>query len=215
MMTGQRMDIHAYVRDLTEPATVRSVRYEPGFVADSAGVVEYFPPAIVVKVPALIDQLAAAIAFSTAESLNRSPLSSRVSARLDAIQALVDITTEAAAWLQRLGAPDPHSDKLRVPRLGSLVAPLDRATYDELEHDIRHWWTLARLITGWDTPARRPNGTCPKCLEPERGTLRVRLDEWLATCVKCHATWDRSTIGSLAVHIRAENHDDDAGQPVG
>jgi hypothetical protein len=210
-MSEPRMDIHDYVRQLTEPTTLRIVREDSPLRRSPGG----GPVACIVVLPSLMDQLATAIVFSTAESLNRSPMSSRTAARLDAIDALIAISKGAGLWLRRLGAPDPRSDKLRVRRLGSLVAPLDRATYDELEDDIRHWWTLARLITGWDTPARRPNGTCPKCLVPERGTLRVRLDEWLATCVKCHATWDRSTIGSLAVHIRAENHDDDgAGQPV-
>lgn len=75
----------------------------------------------------------------------------------------------------------------------------------ELEVDITSWWTWARVVTGWDTPAWQPANTCPLC--GVRGTLRVRLDEQRATCVNdaCRETWDHFNIGLLADHIRAEN----------
>lgn len=76
-----------------------------------------------------------------------------------------------------------------------------------LEADITRWWTWARVVTGWDTPAWQPANTCPLC--GIRGTLRVRLDEQRATCINdaCRETWDSFTIGLLAAHIRTENND--------
>lgn len=75
----------------------------------------------------------------------------------------------------------------------------------ELEHDIAAWWTWARVVTGWDTPAFQPNNTCPLC--GTRGTLRVRLEQQRATCINdaCRETWDETNIGLLADHIRSEN----------
>lgn len=77
----------------------------------------------------------------------------------------------------------------------------------ELEADITRWWTWARVVTGWDTPAWQPDNTCPLC--GTRGTLRVRLDQQRATCVNdaCRETWDESNIGLLANHVLAENNE--------
>jgi hypothetical protein len=77
----------------------------------------------------------------------------------------------------------------------------------ELEVDISKWWTWARVVTGWDTPAWQPANTCPLC--GLRGSIRIRLEEQRATCINdaCRETWDNATIGLLAEHIRRENND--------
>jgi hypothetical protein len=71
----------------------------------------------------------------------------------------------------------------------------------------------ARIVTGWDSPAWSPDNTCPQC--GERGTLKVRLAEHIAMCKNdaCRATWDETTIGLLADHIRAESEAERVAAP--
>lgn len=75
-----------------------------------------------------------------------------------------------------------------------------------IERDVRRWWTQARIVSGWDSAAWRPANTCPAC--EQRGGLRVRLAAEAALCIECRETWDSTTIGLLAEHIRAENFED-------
>ncbi|MGH4002205.1 MAG: hypothetical protein ACRDTJ_32590 [Pseudonocardiaceae bacterium] len=79
-------------------------------------------------------------------------------------------------------------------------------TQHSIEHDVRRWWTQARIVSGWDSAAWRPANTCPAC--EQRGGLRVRLAAEAAVCIECRETWDRLTIGLLAEHIRTENFED-------
>ncbi|WP_157432593.1 hypothetical protein [Aeromicrobium sp. Root472D3] len=69
------------------------------------------------------------------------------------------------------------------------------------------------MLTGWDSPAWRPNNTCPLC--GVKGGLRIRLDHHTGTCMDCRQTWDPSTIGLLADHIRVENHEDEETSATG
>lgn len=77
----------------------------------------------------------------------------------------------------------------------------------QLEHDVRRWWHQARIISGWDSVAWRPDNTCPVC--EQRRTLRVNLVSKTAMCVECRTIWTATEIGLLAEHIRGENHDED------
>ena len=130
---------------------------------------------------------------------------SRPSASLDAIDTANRIHTDATWWLRTLGADDTGTTIDRVHRL----AP-DALTNHDLARDVHRWWTWARITTGWDQPAWSPDNTCPICAR--RGTLRIRLAEHLATCIDdtCRTTWDETTIGLLAEHIRTENGEQQA-----
>lgn len=143
---------------------------------------------------------------------------------------LLDVTDVRVSRRRPAGAPLTESEMrlqdsiTRLRRLGSLIPSLDRCGHHtpardlatlaiiccpghRLESDFGRWWTWARVVTGWDTPAWQPANTCPLC--GVRGTLRVRLDEQRATCVNgaCRETWDQFNIGLLAEHIRRENND--------
>jgi hypothetical protein len=74
-----------------------------------------------------------------------------------------------------------------------------------IERDMRRWWTQARITSGWDSRAWAPNNTCPITECGERRTLRIRVDDQTAFCVNCRETWDSTSIGILAEHVRAEN----------
>lgn len=147
---------------------------------------------------------------------------SRPAANVDAIDTATRIHTDAAHWLRTLGHDDTGDTVTVVRRLGSLHPNQDRCgrkqprwdqhhrnvtccTAHRIEADIRHWWTWARLTTGWDLPAWQPDNTCPLC--GERGTIRVRVTDRIASCANdnCRATWYEATFGLLVEHIRGEN----------
>ncbi|MBM7788866.1 hypothetical protein [Tenggerimyces flavus] len=156
--------------------------------------------------PSLLEQLLGAVDPSRSAEEGTGiarPYGSAAAARLDAIDAALRIDREAAAWLRALGKDDPGDTIACVRQLG----PHLRNT--EIARDVRRWWTWARVLTGWDSPAWRPDNTCPLC--GVRGILRVRLDKRSAVCIGCWETWDTETVGLLADHIRAEN---DAEKPT-
>lgn len=74
-----------------------------------------------------------------------------------------------------------------------------------LEHDLRRWWRQARILSGWDSPAWRPDNSCPVC--EVRRSLRINLTTQEAVCVDCRTVWSSTDIGLLAEHIRFENGD--------
>jgi hypothetical protein len=166
-------------------------------------------------VPALLTQLADNdIPSATVDEGPRPGFASKPAARLDALVALTDIDLEINRWILDIGEQPRHLDTPNALRqLHSIVAASDPLTRRAVERDVRRWWTRARIVTGWDSPAWTPDNTCPSC--GERGSLRIRLADHIGMCTgrgdeekrrePCGATWDESTIGVLADHIRAES----------
>lgn len=200
-------DLHDLVRELTQTHTHR----EPYEITDNGTTYRRHHTT---RVPALITQLEHAAPSSTGDTRAAAGYASRPAARLEALDALALIDAQAAAWVRVLGHDDPSTTLACVKRAHALHAalpPCDRprpgcCQHHQLEHDIRRWWTSARIVTGYDTPAWRPDNTCPLC--GERGTLRVRLATHAGTCASCGEWWGPDTIGLLADHIRAENLED-------
>jgi hypothetical protein len=140
---------------------------------------------------------------------------SRPSASLDAIDTANRIHTQALQWLERYQLDTSGNTIDHIRRLGPTAAASHCHQPNPpngccVAHDIRRWWTWARITTGWDQPAWAPDNTCPICTR--RGTLRIRLADKLATCIDdtCRTTWDEATIGLLADHIRTENGEQQA-----
>jgi hypothetical protein len=156
--------------------------------------------------PSLVDQLRSAVEASTsAEEGARPAFGSAPAARLEAVDAYLRIEREAAAALKACGQKVPAVRDIR----GAFVdvpAAVRRyhatVTLFEALPLVRSWWAAARVVTGWDSPPWRPNASCMVC--SARGSLRVRVAERAALCVKCEATWDAETIGLLADHVREE-----------
>lgn len=180
-----------------------------------------------IVVPPLLVQLDESVEKSgAAEAGTSRPASSRPAGRIVAIDTAYRIEVNASRWLRVLDQPDIAADAIAlVRRLGSLIPSVENCgrrhperdkhrrvtccTAHQVEADIAHWWTWCRVVTGWDLPAWEPDNTCPLC--GTRGTVRVRVREQIATCTNdgCRETWDESTIGLLAEHIRTENHEDE------
>lgn len=134
--------------------------------------------------PSLLDQLTAAIEPSgngdgTVRGYESSP-----SARLDAIDQLRRITIGAGMWLVDLGLTPRRStaDNLRA-LVGADIDHIAR----QLARDAKHWVTGARIVTGWDAPARRVAAPCMTCGMAD--TLRARPEPLAAMCTGCGQTW--------------------------
>lgn len=143
---------------------------------------------------------------NSAQEGPRPGFASKPAARLDALAAAARIDLEVNRWILDIGEQPRSLDTADLIRqLHGLSASADTVTKRAVEKDLRRWWTQARIVTGWDSPAWAPDNTCPQC--GERGTLKVRLAEHIGMCThdQCRATWDESTIGLLADHIREES----------
>lgn len=210
MTEHHRLPLADLVDELTRPTTHRehyTIRVGQ----------EWRPHSHTITVPSLLTQLwANDIPSGAAEEGARSAYASKPAARLDATDTATRIDLEAARWIRDLGEDDHYVDTAATVRqLHSLAVSADPVTRAAITHDVRRWWTQARIVTGWDSPAWTPDNTCPAC--GERGTLKVRLTEKIAMCTYrgnredgggrdgCGTTWDEATIGLLADHIRAES----------
>lgn len=177
----------------------------------------------VVKVPSLLRQLEWVAPTGRGDDRTGGGYESRPAAALEALNILATIDTQAGIWLRRLGADKTWGEtEDLLARLAGQVRGLeqnqrchrkhgirDKTTnswccrFHEIGRDITSWWTQARVATGWDSPAWRPDNTCPIC--GEHGSLRVKEADKIGFCVECHETWIPETIGMLAEHIRLEN----------
>lgn len=226
-MTQQQLDIHDYANDLTRTHTHRE-RYEirQGLTLWTRDHVTF--------VPALVTQLLEAQPASQASDGGSASFGSRPAARIEALDTIMLIDDEATRWLARLGADDPNErldprTRLPIPTpractgaatiavinlLHGLHASQDDKTQKAIEHDMRRWWHQARIISGWDSPAWRPDNTCPVC--ETRRSLRINLTSQTGMCVECRSLWTTEEIGLLADWIRLENAEDDTeAQPEG
>lgn len=211
-----RLDIHGVFNQLTLTHTHRET-YTAELITGTR-----WTRAHLTSVPSLIHQLQHATPASTGEP-GAGGYASRPAAHLEALDTLIRIDLEASRWIRDLGEDDPgdttacltrlhalHASTHRCPRTAAhrdQTNAVDCCAWHAIDVDARRWWTQARIVTGWDSPAWRPDNTCPIC--GTRGTLRVRLAHHAAMCIDCRTTWDPNAIGLLADHIRWENAEDD------
>lgn len=187
-------DLIDMVAELTRPHTVRT-RYELRRRSARSARWKYNP----VKVPSLLHQLEHAVPRSRIDdSLTAGGYGSRPTANLEALSTFVAIDHEARILLEQLSLTTSGTTQACVRRL------LDPARTDHaVQRELRRWYAQARVVTGWDTPAWKPDSTCPMC--GTHGSLRVRWHEEVGLCVECRETWDPTCIGLLAEHIRLES----------
>jgi hypothetical protein len=170
----------------------------------------------VTEVPSLLVQLRYASASGQGGSRSGSGFESRPAASLESLATLTMIDLEVSRWVRDLGEDDPTSTVACVQLLGGLLPSATRCklthgrtgccTWHEVERDVRRWYTQARIITGWDAPAWRPDNTCPNCAV--RRSLRIRLAERVGFCTECRETWSPADYQVLAEHIRNESQAD-------
>jgi hypothetical protein len=154
----------------------------------------------VVTLPSLIDQLRLAMfpgeVYVEEQGHARMMPRSVPPARVEAVNALLQIEAGAAMWMIRSGA------RLRPTTTDNLRALVGlRGDEHALRRDVNRWYGWAATLTGWERPPFTPQAPCPGC---GNFTLRVRLDRKTATCVTetCDHWWNEDTWGILAEHMR-------------
>ncbi len=207
-MTDTRLDLHAYITQLTRWHTHREPRsYDDGGTRWTDDHITQQPP--------LIDQVLGTVGTrGQGGEIGTTAPTSKPTANLDAIDCGIRIDLAAARWIRDLGEDDPGDTIACVLQLHGLTASvhrctrttgrrgLDCCTWHAIEVDVRSWWIQARVLSGWETASRRLDGTCPLC--GVRGDVRVRYSSGVGTCMACHEVWGPDTIGLLADHMRAE-----------
>jgi len=200
MTTRPPMDLADYVRELTETHShAEHYQIRRGRTWYGANHVTSVPPL-------LVQLWNGDVPSTAAEDGPRPGFGSKPAARLDALDTAVRIDVQAHRWVTDLGEQPRGLDTIVIVRqLHGLTASAQSVTRVAITKDVRSWWTQARIVTGWDSPAWSPDNTCPQC--GERGTLKVRLGDQLGMCSNdaCRVTWDHASIGLLADHIRAES----------
>lgn len=213
MTTARRLTMAEHIHELTAWHTHREpFEYDAEHPGGSS---THYTADHVTQHPPLLTQLDQSISpAGQGGEIGSAAPGSRPAANLDAIAAACDIDLEAARWIRDMGEDDPQNTIGLIRRLHGLTASAHRCgkasgrahddccTYHQVEVSVRSWWVRARVLTGWDTKARKLDGTCPLC--GERGTVMVRLSSGLGACTSCHETWDAETIGILAEHMRTE-----------
>ena len=193
-MTDRKMLAADHIRELTQTHTTMTIITREDTDKQEIHRVTEIP---------LLDQLAHAVHGSTSLSDNDAApgaFTSKPAAHLEAIDTLHRIDTQAR---------DLAADHGLNPT-GNLTTILHRisgAIGDKPHHKIHSWWAAARMVTHHDTPPHRPHGIpCPNCWDTN--TLRIRLDEELATCTACGQAWDRTgephhgSLDVLAGHVK-------------
>lgn len=135
---------------------------------------------------ALLAQLAGITGSSNLSDSDaaRGGFQSKPAAHLEAVDILARIDRQARALAVE------HGISAAGPLAGVLTR-LSGAVGHEPHRQVRSWWASARLITQHDAPAHRPHGVpCPQCWETD--SLRVRIDDELASCIACGDVWDRT-----------------------
>lgn len=196
---------HDYVQALTEPTTHHEPRTTQRTNPDGTTYL-LTDTHRTISLP-LLEQLTSAIATTGAIEGGAHTFASKPAARVDAIDVLQAIETEAQTWCRTLQLPIADKQTGMPLEVRALVRAAAANAGDRMTADLRTWWIRARTVTGWDSPSWRPDNTCPLC--GIKGGLRVRLDAQTGMCVECGEGWDSSTIGLLADHIRAENGETD------
>lgn len=198
----------------------RTTRHRETYTIQHAGTA--WSQAWSTRVPPLLVQLRYADS-PTQGGRGGSGFESRPAASIESLDTLTRIDLQVSRWIRDLGEDDPTSTVGCVRLLGGLLPSTTRCkrtrpvvhevtrkvtccTWHAVEHDVRRWWTQARIVTGWDSPPWRPDNTCPNC--GVRRALRIRLSERVGYCSECHETWGPDAYQSLADHIRTESEEE-------
>lgn len=162
--------------------------------------------------PALLDQLAAAAGDSSSlsdDDASRSAFKSKPAAHLEALDILGRIDARSHELAVDLGIEQPRRTRTVVAGLSlrDRLLAISGKIGDQPHPAVKSWWAMARVATHWDAPPLRPHATpCPACWATD--SLRIRLDEYLASCTACGTLWDQSgdprhgSLQVLAAHVK-------------
>lgn len=197
------LDIHDHVEQLVSHHTHR----EPYTHRNGAQLAIFTH---LTMVPPLIDQLDEPQTTMRADNPGGSGYKGGSGMSIEAIDTLMFIDDEAARWVRKLGEDDPGDTKACIRRVHALHASQPADVKADIERAVKRWWSQARITSGWDSPAWRPDNTCPVC--EQRRALRIKLADQMGYCVECRSMWLPEEIGLLADWIRLENAEDEIAE---
>ena len=158
--------------------------------------------------PPLLEQLQQTVTTSTLNGdLFTGSAGSKPPSRLDAIALLARIQKQSRQI----------ADTIRLRRTRDLtdrLSAISGAAPDQTQEDrtwiaslARSWVISARIITGWDSPPYSPDVPCPNIECERRGSVRIRLDDQVATCIECGVYWPPETVEQLGRYVKwASDH---------
>jgi hypothetical protein len=164
----------------------------------------------VVEHGSLLEQLRAASHTTSApgDQLPSDPRS-KPAARIDAIAALQRVEVESLWWAQALRPRFRTRTRTDlVDRLRSLVGAarhslgLEDDRGRSLAQASRSWVSLARVVTGHDSPPYAPHVRCPNETCERIGGLRIRLSDHVGVCLECGSSWEDDRLDRLGVWVR-------------
>jgi hypothetical protein len=144
--------------------------------------------------PSLIEQLRACTMQSKDGDYAGGAAKSKPAARLEALDVLRRIDRQSHTLAVELNVDRPH--------LYNRLSAIGGAIGNEAHPTVRSWWIAARCATGWEQPPYQPDVPCPNMECEQRASLRVRVADEIATCVKCDTTWDVDSFATLGAYIR-------------
>lgn len=143
----------------------------------------------------LIDQLGHAASHQSKTGAYTSNVpGSRPAARLDAVATLQRIDRQSTKRAAELDLP--------AARLIDRLLAISGKIGSTQDSEVKSWWVAARCVTGWEQAPYEPDVPCPNVECERRGTLRIRLDDYLATCTNCGETWDHENYTQLGDYVR-------------
>lgn len=177
-MTSTRPPMLAadHIRELTRTHTTTSVIHRDNGAKELHHITE----------APLLDQLAGITGSSSLSDTDatKGAFMSKPAAHLGAADAIARINHQA----RHLAVEHDIDAGGRLP---DVLSRLAGALGHEPHRRVRSWWAMARLLTQHDAPAHRPHGVpCPTCWDTN--SLRIRIDDELATCTTCGDVWDRT-----------------------
>lgn len=150
-----------------------------------------------VRIPGLIEQLYAA-AFDPSMQLeeggNRTKPKSKPPVAIEAMSRYQDIDRASRRWARSVRVQE-HADPARNIRELVTAASGQRGylawddeTMEALVQEARQWRRWAAILTGWESPPKRPYIKCPVCAGVS--TIWVNMSVGSAYCAGCLFTWD-------------------------
>lgn len=209
-MTRPPMLAADHIRELTRAYTTTETVTQP--TAGPDGIWRPTRRLHTVHHPSLLAQLAAAAGDSSNlsdDDSGRSSFASKPAAHLEALDVLGRIDTDSRELAIDLGIEEPPRTKTVVPTkpLNDRLLAISAKVGDQTHPRVKGWWAMARVATHWDAPPLRPHGVpCPECWATD--SLRIRLDEYLASCTSCGTVWDQTgdpahgSLQVLAAHVK-------------
>lgn len=158
-----------------------------------------FPPRQhIVRIPGLLEQLYAAAfdpSMHAEEGGTRMKPRSRPPLAVEAFSRYQDVSRGAQRWVRSVRVEE-HADPARnIRQLVTAAAGVrgqylawDEETTEALLGEMRSWRRWAAVLTGWESPPKRPYIKCPIC--EGISTIWVNATVEAAYCSACLFTWE-------------------------